>query len=127
MTWALGNHDAPRFVTRWEALEHLAGDCPRLVRLCLTLLACLRGNLCIYQGEELGLTEADVPAHRLLDPYGIEFRPVYKGRDGCRTPMPWCAQCSNAGFTEGPHPWLPVDSSHFHTRSIPLPLIRTRR
>ena len=44
---------------------------------------------CLYQGDELALTEADVPFELLQDPYGITFWPEFKGRDGCRTPIPW--------------------------------------
>ena len=43
----------------------------------------------------------------LRDPVGIRFWPGNKGRDGCRTPMPWEAAAPNAGFTSGA-PWLPV-------------------
>ena len=49
----------------------------------------LRGSVCLYQGEELGLTEAYVPFEELQDPYGKRFWPKFRGRDGCRTPMPW--------------------------------------
>ena len=46
----------------------------------------------------------------LQDPYGIEFWPEFKGRDGCRTPMVWEShQDSICGFTEG-KPWLPVSA-----------------
>jgi alpha-glucosidase len=71
----------------------------------------LRGTPCLYQGDELALTEADVPYELLQDPYGITFWPEFKGRDGCRTPMPWTAEMPNAGFTSG-KPWLPVDPAH---------------
>ncbi len=53
------------------------------------LLMTLRGSVCLYQGEELGLTEADLAYQDLQDPYGIQFWPEFKGRDGCRTPMVW--------------------------------------
>jgi alpha-glucosidase len=58
----------------------------------------LRGSVCLYQGEELGLTEADVAFEDLQDPYGIQFWPNYKGRDGCRTPMAWISDNRTAGF-----------------------------
>jgi alpha-glucosidase len=38
--------------------------------------------------------------------------PQYKGRDGCRTPMPWAAQQAHAGFTTADKPWLPVAPAH---------------
>ena len=60
----------------------------------------------MYQGEELGLGEASVAFEDLQDPYGITFWPNFKGRDGCRTPMPWenldnsQPNAHNAGFSE---------------------------
>jgi alpha-glucosidase len=74
------------------------------------MVCSLRGSVCVYQGEELGLTEADVPFESLQDPYGITFWPTFKGRDGCRTPMPWNGGI-NAGFSVG-DPWLPVPAEH---------------
>jgi alpha-glucosidase len=77
----------------------------------LTALICaLRGSVCVFQGEELGLGEADVPFESLRDPYGIAFWPAFKGRDGCRTPMPW-DDSERAGFTTA-DPWLPVPPQH---------------
>ena len=64
--------------------------------------------MCLYQGEELGLGEADVGFDDLQDPYGKEFWPKFKGRDGCRTPMVWTDTEKNAGFSTA-KPWLPVD------------------
>lgn len=77
----------------------------------LSAMVCsLRGSVCIYQGEELGLPEAGLPFEALRDPYGIAFWPNFKGRDGCRTPMPW-RDTPDAGFTTGT-PWLPVPAEH---------------
>jgi alpha-glucosidase len=76
-----------------------------------TALACsLRGAVCIYQGEELGLGEAEIPYEQMRDPYGIAFWPTFKGRDGCRTPIPWTAD-TNGGFSKTT-PWLPVPATH---------------
>jgi alpha-glucosidase len=61
-------------------------------KLISALLMSLRGSVCLYQGEELGLTEADLAFEDLQDPYGIQFWPEFKGRDGCRTPMVWDSQ-----------------------------------
>jgi alpha-glucosidase len=104
-TWAFSNHDVIRHVTRW-------GLSPAAARGFTTLLMCLRGSACIYQGEELGLTEAELAFEDLQDPYGIEFWPEYKGRDGCRTPMVWERSNASGGFSTQPHPWLPVPSEH---------------
>ena len=102
--WAYSNHDVVRHVTRWGLSEEAA-------RTYTTLLMCVRGSVCLYQGEELGLPEAHVAFEDLQDPYGIRFWPEFKGRDGCRTPMVWEASNSNGGFTTG-KPWLPVDPAH---------------
>ena len=98
--WAFSNHDVQRHASRWGLDE--AG-----IRQFAVLMMCLRGSACLYQGEELGLPEADVPFERLQDPYGIEFWPEFKGRDGCRTPMVWTAQDEQSGFSTA-EPWLPV-------------------
>lgn len=102
--WAFSNHDVVRHVTRWL----WPGEDPaELACLSIDLLACLRGSICLYQGEELGLQESVLRYEDLRDPVGIRFWPGNKGRDGCRTPMPWEAAAPNAGFTSGA-PWLPV-------------------
>jgi alpha-glucosidase len=72
----------------------------------------MRGSVCLYQGEELGLTEAELAFEDLVDPYGIEFWPQFKGRDGCRTPMVWQTQSPTGGFTTATRPWLPVPADH---------------
>ena len=110
-TYAFTNHDVPRAVTRWGALPELAGDRESLAELLLACLFSLRGSACLYQGEELGLTEAEIPRDRLVDPWGIEFWPLFKGRDGSRTPFPWQAGAPSAGFTSGA-PWLPIPEEH---------------
>jgi alpha-glucosidase len=101
--WAYSNHDVQRHVSRWGLSDEAA-------RLMATLIVCLRGSVCIYQGEELGLPEADVPFEALQDPYGIEFWPEFKGRDGCRTPMVWDSKSENAGFGTG-STWLPISAA----------------
>lgn len=107
--WAFSNHDVVRHVSRWGLTE--AG-----ARCVAALLLSLRGSVCLYQGEELGLTEAEVPRELLQDPYGIRFWPRFKGRDGCRTPMPWVSDNGHGGFTQG-RPWLPVAGEHL-ARSV---------
>ncbi|RZA11668.1 MAG: alpha-glucosidase, partial [Lysobacteraceae bacterium] len=104
--WAISNHDVQRAVTRWGG----GASDDALARQLLALVCSLRGSVCLYQGEELGLPEADVPFDALQDPYGKAFWPNFKGRDGCRTPMPWNSD-ANAGFSEG-QPWLPVPAAH---------------
>ncbi|HET9818856.1 MAG TPA: alpha-glucosidase family protein [Rhodanobacteraceae bacterium] len=104
--WAISNHDVERVLSRWGGGRPAAP----LANLLTAMLCSLRGAVCVYQGEELGLTEAEVPYEALRDPYGIAFWPQFKGRDGCRTPMPWDAD-AHAGFTTG-KPWLPVPKEH---------------
>ncbi len=102
--WAFSNHDVVRHISRWNLSEDAA-------RSYATLLMCMRGSACIFQGEELGLPEADIDFADLQDPYGIEFWPQFKGRDGCRTPMVWQTDNQSGGFTSG-KPWLPVPVEH---------------
>jgi len=104
--WALSNHDVVRSATRWGAEE----DPLAYPLVALALITSLRGSVCMYQGEELGLPEADVPFERIQDPYGIPHWPVFKGRDGCRTPMVWNKE-AHGGFSTT-EPWLPVDDRH---------------
>ncbi|MFM1886032.1 MAG: hypothetical protein RL026_1189 [Pseudomonadota bacterium] len=106
--WAVGNHDVARVVSRW-ALPGAAADRARLFN---AFLLSLKGSVCSFQGEELGLEEADIPFEKLRDPYGIAFWPSFKGRDGCRTPMPWSAGAAHAGFTTADEAWLPVPAAH---------------
>ncbi|MCI0431848.1 MAG: alpha-glucosidase family protein [Rhodospirillales bacterium] len=108
ITWAFSNHDVVRAVTRWGTIA----DRPRFARLLMALLLSLRGSVCIYQGEELGLTEADLTLDDLRDPYGIAFWPEFRGRDGARTPMPWQEAAPHAGFSTASRPWLPVPAAH---------------
>ncbi|MBS8261512.1 alpha-glucosidase [Roseibium polysiphoniae] len=110
-SWALSNHDVVRVATRWGEGAQL----DRFSVLATALVTSLRGTPCLYQGEELGLTEAEVPFEKLQDPYGIRFWPKFKGRDGCRTPMPWSAD-EGGGFTTG-SPWLPLPPEHL-SRSV---------
>ena len=87
------------------------GDEPGTAKLYLALLLALRGTVLMYQGEELGLPEVDLQRHELRDPVGDLYYPLFKGRDGCRTPMPWDGGKPNLGFTSGT-PWLPLGPAH---------------
>ncbi|MGI9387875.1 MAG: alpha-glucosidase family protein [Methyloligellaceae bacterium] len=104
--WAFANHDVVRHASRWNLV-------PAAQRVYAALLLSLRGTTCLYQGEELGLTEAYVSFEELQDPYGKRFWPKFKGRDGCRTPMPWAVDQAHGGFSDGT-PWLPVAMEHIH-------------
>ena len=99
--WAFSNHDSKRITTR-------SGKNPKIL---MEKLLSLKGNICIYQGEELGLPETEVAFEDLQDPFGKAFWPDFKGRDGCRTPMPWNSKKKNYGFSKG-EPWLPIDNKY---------------
>ncbi|WP_051504601.1 alpha-amylase family glycosyl hydrolase [Sphingomonas jaspsi] len=105
-SWAFSNHDAPRFASRWWP----EAERDSFVRVAMLLLASLRGNAIIYQGEELGLPQAHVPFEFLQDPEAIANWPQTLGRDGARTPMPW-TDAADGGFGSD-RPWLPVDPAH---------------
>ncbi|NNL18296.1 MAG: alpha-glucosidase, partial [Boseongicola sp.] len=109
--WAFSNHDVMRHSSRWT---NDVEDRDGLLKMVLTLILSLRGSVCIFQGEELGFDEAEVPFEALQDPYGIRFWPNFKGRDGCRTPMVWSHNEPNGGFTDG-KPWLPIPEEHLQT------------
>ena len=87
-SWALGNHDRPRLATR-------VGGVAR-ARVAATVQLTLRGVPCLYQGDELGLEDAEVPPEKVVDP---------GGRDGCRAPVPWTDE-PGAGWPADP--WLPL-------------------
>lgn len=114
--WIVGNHDYGRLKSRWccqggqpypDAFYHMVA----------ALLLTLPGAFCLYQGDELGLTTADIPEdispEQLRDPMGQTFYPDIKGRDPSRTPMPWQAEALNAGFTTAKAPWLPIPQAHY--------------
>jgi alpha-glucosidase len=107
--WSFSNHDVERAVSRWKPA---GADPQRFAALLALLFCCLPGTLCLYQGEELGLPQAELGYDDLRDPFGMAFWPEYPGRDGCRTPMPWIAGARHAGFTDAETPWLPVPESH---------------
>jgi alpha-glucosidase len=106
-SWAFENHDAPRAISRWIDDPHREA----FTRTKMLLLCCLRGSIILYQGEELGLPQVDVPFDRLQDPEAIANWPQTLSRDGARTPMPWNSGRPNLGFSSGA-PWLPAGESH---------------
>ncbi|AHY45481.1 Glycosidase [Rubrobacter radiotolerans] len=97
--WVLGNHDRPRVASRLGAER---------ARVAAMLLLTLRGTPTIYYGDELGMTDGEIPPGAERDPVA-KSAPGY-GRDPVRTPMHWDGTPS-AGFTTG-EPWLPVAGNH---------------
>ena len=112
-SWAFENHDAPRAVSRWCKPR----DMTRFARMKMALLLSLRGNPVIYQGEELGLEQDDIPFELLKDPEAIANWPRTLSRDGARTPMPW-RDAPLGGFTTG-EPWLPLGKANL-ARAVEL-------
>lgn len=124
-TLFLGNHDQPRVVSRFgdTGSEELW---KRSAKCLATLMYLQRGTPFIYQGEELGMTNApfetreqlrDVEELNLLALCKSEAELAWawrgikaKGRDNARTPMQWSAG-KNAGFTTG-EPWIMLNPNH---------------
>jgi len=95
--WFLGNHDHSRIDTRYDD-----GDSgPARARAVALMLTALRGTPFLYQGDELGLPDAEIPPDQVVD---------VDGRDPERSPIPWrppSVAGPGAGFTTGT-PWLPL-------------------
>jgi alpha-glucosidase len=121
-TWVLSNHDITRPVTRYgredSSFDFAAkrfgtpSDLElgtRRARAAALLVAALPGALYVYQGDELGLPEADVPRAAIQDPMHFRSDGVDPGRDGCRVPLPWTRTGTSLGFGPdgGAAPWLP--------------------
>ncbi|TWD81963.1 alpha-glucosidase [Kribbella amoyensis] len=119
-TWGLSNHDIERVVTRYGRAdtrrrpgvagpelgpvdEHLGR---RRARAAALLTLALPGSAYIYQGDELGLADADVPEHARQDPIWVRSQGRRWGRDGARIPLPWTTDGSSYGFGEDGS-WLP--------------------
>jgi alpha-glucosidase len=100
--YVLGNHDEPRLASRYGREQ---------ARVAAMLLLTLRGTPTLYQGDELGMVNGEIPFDQQQDPFGIRVPGL--GRDVCRTPMQW-SDSPNAGFAP-PHVkecWLPVTSDY---------------
>ncbi|MFI9602144.1 glycoside hydrolase family 13 protein [Streptomyces sp. NPDC052043] len=119
-TWVLCNHDVTRTVTRYGRddtgfdFATKAFGTPtdlalgtRRARAAALLSLALPGAVYLYQGEELGLPEADIPLDRVEDPMHFRSGGSDPGRDGCRVPLPWAADAPYAGFGSREEPWLP--------------------
>lgn len=106
-SWAFSNHDAPRWISRWAP----AAAQKAYAAMVMMLFVSLRGNVIIWQGEELALTQVDIPFEKLQDPEAIANWPLTLSRDGTRTPMPWVAADEQCGFSKG-EPWLPLGADH---------------
>jgi alpha-glucosidase len=95
--WTASNHDVGRFPSRWGA-----GD-ERKARLALLVLATLPGTIVLYYGDEIAMTDVDVPPALRRDAMSRHSAP----RDRARTPMPWDASATRGFTADGVRPWLP--------------------
>ena len=102
-TWVLENHDVPRLTTRYGG----GAEGERRARAAALLLLALPGTVFLYQGQELGLEEVDLPDELRQDPVFFRSDGERKGRDGCRVPIPWSREDEGFGFSTGT-PWLPM-------------------
>lgn len=109
MTYAFGNHDNIRFASNHGQHENVLHD---YAHMGMALLLSMKGTICVYQGEELGLPVADVSFEDMQDPYDIRMYPDSMNRDGARTPMPWVESAPQAGFSTAAKTWLPLAESH---------------
>lgn len=103
--YVLGNHDVHRVASRFGAEN---------ARSAALLLLTLEGTPTIYMGDELGLTNGDVPVEKMQDPQVRVLGPA-ASRDVVRTPMQW-DDSPYAGFSTV-EPWLPV-SDDYQTRNV---------
>lgn len=119
-TWVLCNHDVTRTVTRYGRTDTTFAFASkrfgtptdlalgtRRARAAALLSLALPGAVYLYQGEELGLPEAEVPPARIEDPMHFRSGGTDPGRDGCRVPLPWTQDGSSYGFGSAGEPWLP--------------------
>jgi alpha-glucosidase len=102
-TWVFENHDVTRLPTRYGG----AAEGLRRARAAALLLLALPGPVYLYQGQELGLEEVDLPDEVRQDPIFHRMKGERIGRDGCRVPLPWEDGPPGFGFTTG-EPWLPI-------------------
>ncbi|WP_065752752.1 alpha-amylase family glycosyl hydrolase [Bradyrhizobium paxllaeri] len=119
--WVLGNHDRPRIAGRVGS---------RQAAVAAMLLLTLRGTPTIYYGDELAMTQVDVPRDRVRDPFERNVPGIGVGRDGCRTPMQWNSG-ENAGFSKV-DPWLPLaddwrSNNRARLREDPLSILNLYR
>ncbi len=92
-TWVLNNHDAPRSATRLRSLAR--------ARAAAVMVCTLRGTPFLFQGEELGLENAQLNTGEVIDP-GF--------RDGARAPLPWDGRPPH-GWVNGAWMQFPPDAS----------------
>ena len=103
-SWLLSDHDVSRPASRYGAGP--VGTA-RARAMALVQLA-LPGAAYLYNGDELGLPDADLPDEARRD---AVWHHGEDSRDGCRVPQPWEADLPAYGFTTG-EPWLPIPDDY---------------
>ncbi|HKD88972.1 MAG TPA: alpha-amylase family glycosyl hydrolase [Streptosporangiaceae bacterium] len=103
--WTGSNHDIGRFPTRWCAADE------RKARLALLVLSMLPGTVVLYYGDEIAMTDVDVPAGLQRDTMTLGGHNPQGNRDRARTPMQWDDSPSGGFTADGVRPWLPLPSS----------------
>jgi alpha-glucosidase len=103
-TWVLANHDVDRTVTRY------GGGARGLARARAAALVqlSLPGAAYVYNGDELGLANVELPDEALQDPTWERTGHRVRGRDGERVPMPWSGAAPPYGFGTNADTWLPM-------------------
>jgi alpha-glucosidase len=102
--WVLSNHDRPRHVTRYGGGE--LGT--RRAKAAALLQLALPGAAYLYNGDELGMPDVDLPDEALQDPIWERSGHTERGRDACRIPMPWSGSEPSYGFSSQADTWLPM-------------------
>ncbi|WP_209308872.1 glycoside hydrolase family 13 protein [Blastococcus sp. CT_GayMR16] len=102
--WVLSNHDRPRHVTRYGGGELGL----RRARAAALLQLALPGAVYLYNGDELGMPDVDLPDEALQDPIWERSGHAERGRDACRVPMPWSGTEPSYGFSSRADTWLPM-------------------
>ena len=106
-TWVLSNHDVVRHTTRYGGGEvgRARGRAAALLQLSLP------GAAYLYNGDELGLENVDLPDEVLQDPTWERSGHTQRGRDGERVPLPWEGSEAPFGFGGTGQPWLPMPAA----------------
>jgi alpha-glucosidase len=109
-TTVLSNHDVPRAASRYASRASWLREQDPQSRIAMTLLLTLRGTPFMYYGEEIGMRDVSLSRSEIMDPPGKKYWPIYKGRDGCRSPMQW-DDSPFAGFSSA-KPWIKLHPNY---------------
>jgi alpha-glucosidase len=103
-TWVLANHDIDRIATRYGG-----GDLGvRRARAAALVQLSQPGAAGLYNGDEQGLQNVELPTDALDDPQWEHSGHTQRGRDGERVPLPWSGTAPPYGFTTAARTWLPM-------------------